>query len=259
MLHSLYSSLPVEVLDQAFNITGGGDLFRLLQVNSAFSDIARRILYHTIDISLTPKFITLLHTLCGKNHYAYLIRSLEIRSLGCQPTGNFFRLLNRALKTLPNLTSLTLPEHPPALCNGCTFSLSFFSTGSRVDAALLSFLDSQPLTELCLRGRSAFTADTSLPVTTIPQLKTLRLLQSNPSFLRSVIRGRPIEFISLVMTDDFRESLEALALSTMTLKRLSALFFNCPNPSELLAVVSSIMPELEALHVVVLASSCPMV
>lgn len=263
MLITQAPPLPVEVLDQVFDLTNRAEQARLVGINRAFNAIARRILYRSIKLELNAKCIALLRTLSGSRgkHYAHFVRIIEIPKMN-HPIGNFFRLLHRVLLSTPNLTSLAVPGHPLDLCRGCTFSLTSLGVDCRVGADLASFLALHPrLEELCIRGSMLQDTEDSMPLppTTIPKLSALRLLHSDPALLAHIVRGRPVRFTSNVIMDCYKPTLESLSLSSMPMERISTIFFDCPNPSELLAAFASRFPSIEALHVVVLSGACHLV
>ncbi|KZP24234.1 hypothetical protein FIBSPDRAFT_1042298 [Athelia psychrophila] len=256
--HPSSRSLPVEVLDQVIDLTSRSDQACLLRINPTFNSITRRILYRSISLELTCKCITLLRTLSGgrRKYYAHLVHTLEIPRMN-HPIGNFYHLLHRALLSLSNLTSLSVPGHPLDL-KGCTFSLTSLSVDCRVGSALAAFLALHPhLEELCIRGGVSHDDPMPLPPSTIPNLNTLRLLHSDPTLLADIVRGRPVRFTSNVIMDTcFMPTIEALALSSAPMARASTIFFECPDPVELFTAFASRFPEIEALHVVVLSGPC---
>ncbi|KAF7973795.1 hypothetical protein HWV62_14154 [Athelia sp. TMB] len=256
--------LPVEVLDQIVDLSSRADQACFLRINPTFNAIARRLLYRSISIELSHKCITLLRTLSGSRSklYSHLVHTLDIilKNSRSHPIGNFARLLNRALQSLANLTTLSAPGHPLQICKGCTFSLKNLSAECRVDPELGAFLALHPsIDELCIRGGPGMQDGyMCLPSSILPNLSAVRLLIPDPALLRSLVHGRPVRHTSVIILQSFLPYVEALALSAVPVERVSMMFFECPNPSELLIAAAKLLPEIEALHVVILTGSCPL-
>lgn len=260
-LHSLSSRLPIEVLDKIFRgLPKLHDQYHILFVNSVFFQISFRILYHTIGSLAPSKLITLLKTLCRNERYPPLVKNLDIDLADKHLTGNFHRLLNEALRRLHNLVSLnTAIDHHISLFEGCIFSLNHYSTTSASDSALASFLQKQPrLTELCLRSK--LLPSFKLPQLALPSLHHIRVQRSTPSRVAHLIRGRPVEDISLfTSTEQMIESLDSLTLSSTPMRRLSMIFYESPMPAEIFTQAALRVPELEALHIVITLNQWPSV
>lgn len=264
MFHTLSSRIPVELIDHiVHNINVDDDLCRLLLVNSVFFEVTARTLYNNIRGLSPSKSVLLLQTLSSSDKYSPFVRELELDWTECLLTGNIFRLLNRALRRLYNLNSLTVDNYHivAQVFEGCKFTLQRFTTTIPCDGALASFLASQPdIRELCLRGFHTPKSPLVLPPTSLPRLNHFRALHARPSNLAEIVRGRPVECVSLAMLmEETSDSLNALTLSSLPIKRLSIMFFDSPIPAELFPQITSRMPDLEALHIVVLIAEYTMV
>ncbi|EGN97428.1 hypothetical protein SERLA73DRAFT_169762 [Serpula lacrymans var. lacrymans S7.3] len=259
-LHPLSSFLPVETLDHIFRNLSREELCPVLLLNSFFHDAASRVLYRCIAELTAKQVIILVRTLSKSDIYPPLVRELIIGLEETRVTGNFFRLLHRALQRLNAVTSLTIEfshfdntRELTWIFDGCVFSLKSFTTSIRSDLSLANFLGMQPdITELCLRGFQSGQPFT-LPTSALPKLKSFRAVHSGPCLLTEIIRGRPIEGVSLSLYGgDTFQSLDTLLLSTSTIRRLTIMSFDTDKPNILLPEVAARLPELEALHIVVL-------
>ncbi|KAH7886606.1 hypothetical protein F5I97DRAFT_1868656 [Phlebopus sp. FC_14] len=259
---SVQSSLPVETLELIFEHLAYNDLATVVRGNSVFHKIATRLLYRSITgLALQPKrSLILVSTLARNDLYAFFVRHIDLDWSENILTGNFLRLLHRALKRLKSLTQLNLEFSP--IDNGtnftwvleeCTFQLKSLTTSLRCDAVLARFLERQTnLTELCLRGYSPLTAF-SLSEHALPRLTHLRTVFSCPRTTADFIRGRPVEIVSMSLYPrDAASSLDALLLSSRTVKRLTVMSFEIAQPDTLLNEVAIRLPNLEALHAVIL-------
>jgi len=263
--------LPVEILDSVFQQLEHHDLHQVVRTNHSFHDIAVRIIYRTIRRNLTPRqTLQLIHTLYQNNNtpsLASLVHELDVVLTGSSLTGNAYVLLNRVFRRLTSLTYLTLelpsPDNYQSLAwifKGCTFSLRYFGT-SLLHDKLSDFLDNQPtITELCLRGNMAPTPTFTLPPFTLlrsslPNLTHFRAPGLTPPVLAGIIRGRPIESISISLPPraDTNAALDTLCLGTCPIKRLTLMSFITTDPSILFQEVAERIPELEALHLILMS------
>ncbi|KAG6856958.1 hypothetical protein H0H87_011628 [Tephrocybe sp. NHM501043] len=273
------SSLPIEVLDNVFRFLSRPELLPALCVSSVFNNVAKRVLYHTIEDLSPVKSITVLLRLDREPALQLLVRKLDINwcASSLEPTRNLYNLLHRVLVKLKGLTALSI-ELPRTgsqmwILNGCTFSLRYFSTSMPCDAHLARYLDSQSsLTELTLRGYqqgvnvipsflgfspSTDPADNPFKVlpTSLPKLSSLRTVHGGPNIIASVVEGRPVQAASIALfPSTSSESLKALSLSTAPMRRLSIMSFDPTVQDYLLLELAKRFPHLEALHVVILLS-----
>lgn len=272
--------LPPEILDLVFGCLERQDLVNVVLTSSTFKSVALRLLYHTITVSDAVQSVYLLRTLVKNPTLAGLVRSLELdwsQSIR-NPTRNLHILLQKAVRNLVSLHSLTLDISKSCvwILDKCPFSLRFFSTTFRCDHHLSAFLNHQPeITELCLRGvpdtplglfmlgedEQANTEPSfALLPTSLPKLAHLRAIHSGPRTIEMMIQGRPITGASIPLYYwNGRASLDALATSTMDIKRLNLMSFDHDAPKWVLKEVAMRFPKLEALHVVVLLASCEQV
>lgn len=183
---SPYPILPVEILDNIFQLLTQHQLRPLLFANSFMYRVARRRIYHTIVIDSPLQTISFLKNILSNPELPPLVRSLEIcisqikrrtkivsdsdstagnPSASTDPvlapppqfTFNFYSLLNRALCAMHSLLSLSieLPKsHSPIwIFSGCTFKLRQFTTSMHCHRSLADFLERQEsVEELTLRG-----------------------------------------------------------------------------------------------------------
>lgn len=232
---------------------------RQLQLcNSTFFHVASRVLYHKIQNLTFIQSILLLKTLSKNDKYSGLVRCLDLSWAQCLPTDNTYRLLNRALNRLRNLKVLSLDDSriSISILEGCTFSLERFTNSILCDGALSRFLVTQPtLKELCLRGFPCPVNPFILPSTALPHLTHFRSVHVGPSMLAEIIEGRSIESVSAAMVmAQMNRFIDALTCSSVPLKRLSIMFFDSPVLSELWPAIGNRLPQLEAMHIVVLTS-----
>lgn len=269
MFHSLSYRLPVELIAHIIrDVVARNDLAHILLVNKFCFQSSSRILYHTIDELSPSKSISLLKTLSSSsekntNIYPPLVRVLDLDWTECHLTGAAIRLLNDALRCLHNLTALVVDNYylTTKIFKGCTFSLSKLTTTIAIDASLSEFLVTQPnIRELCLRNFRRCETKFILPPTALPRLNHFRALHAGSKFLADTVRGRPVENISLAMSmEETCDCLDALMGSSLPVKRLSIMFFDSPVPGELMPEITRRLPELEALHIVVLTAQYNMV
>lgn len=258
---SVRSLLPVETLDLVFESLARSELLPVLRSNSLFHRVGARVLYRSL-IDLQPtQAVDLLKTVARSDLYASYVRHVEFDWRTSVLTANFLRLLNRALRRLKFLLTLTL-EFPTtddtggtaSVLNGCTFSLRSFTTSIRCDPTLVRFLETQnDIIDLCLRGIN-YIETVPLPPEALPQLSHFRTVLSWPTLIANFIRGRPVESVSMsVYQQEIHSALDALLLSSKPIKRLTLMPFEATDPISLLSTIASRLPWLEALHLVVLS------
>ncbi|KAF9242841.1 hypothetical protein BU15DRAFT_86647 [Melanogaster broomeanus] len=233
---SFRSVLPPETLELVLEHISRSDLVSVLTTNSIFHKVAARILYRTISGVAAKQSILLVKALAHNDFYPPFVRKIELDWSENVLTGNFLRLLNRAIKRLKYLLHLSLEfsshdnlSNMAWVLEGCTFSLKIFMTSMR-------FLETQNnIVEVCLRGSNL--------VRTFPLPRTL--------FPASHISERPIESVSMSLyPGDAATSLDALLLSSRPLRRLTLMSFDIGEPGALLAEIATRLPGLEALHAV---------
>jgi hypothetical protein len=256
--------LPVEILDSTFRALSRHELGNISQVSKTFCAISKPILYWSIKFELEPRrCILLLKCLHENASNSSLVHDLDLDSSNCDLTGNFYRLLNRTLRRLTSLVSLSLDfphpyDHHASLAwilDGCSFSLAYLSVSIPCDSHLIRFLQAQPnITGLCLRGLHT-NPQCSLPPTCLPHLSNFRSVNADPSTLAGIIGGRPVEGVSISIRDAHAtECLDALSMSSLPIKRLTLMSFDLELPNLLFAEVAKRMPELEALNIIVIQS-----
>ena len=254
-------AFPVEILEFIFQELEYNHLPPVLRVNSHFQAIARRILYRIIPDMPMASCIKCLKALCSNPANAALVRKLSIDWSGHRIVSNLFRLLRDSLTHLPNLRHLSIELSPQDnhyglawVLGGLRSRLKTLGTSMRCDTPLAAFLETQPdLVELCLRGfqtKQPFT----LSASAMPKLRSFRAVHAGPCVISAVVKGRPVETVSLSMfMEDGCEPLDSLLLSTCPIKRLTIMSLDSTlAPNVLLPEVAARLPELEALHVVVL-------
>lgn len=257
-------SFPVEILEYVFQELDYIHLPPVLRVNSYFNEIAARILYRIIPELPADRCVACLKVLCRAPAYAVIVRKLSIDWSQRRVVANLFRLLHDTLTHLTSLRHLSIELSPQDnqyslawVLGGLRSHLRTLGASILCDAQLAQVLETQPaLIELCLRGfqtKQPFV----LSKTAMPQLKSFRVVHAGPSVISAVVRGRPIEVVSLSM---FREDgclpLDSLLLSTRPIKRLTIMSLDqCLTPNVLLPEIAWRLPKLEALHVVVLMAS----
>lgn len=259
-------SLPVEIWEQVFTRTlGYEDRARVMCVNRYFHSIAGRILYHSIAGLSTPKLIAFMQTICGNQNLAVLVRTLDIQWYQSVPTRNFYTLVNRGLCYMTALTDLTImcspmdedSTHsvPTWFFHGCTFRLQRLVTFILCNRTLADFLDKQPsITHLSLFGYSPPSADEfPLSDSALPLLTSLRASYVEPSFVFTLIRGRPVEHVVLPPFYEL-STLRCLALSTRRITSLTAPYVFADDHS-LFAAIARYAPHLETLNAVKIAGS----
>jgi hypothetical protein len=267
--------LPLEIVDDVCRRLSQNDLVSSVRVNSVFREISNRILYHTIGNLSLLQSIRCLNTLAKSQRLCSYVRSLDIDWHQFSPTANLYHLLHRVLKRLTSLTDLALefPRHhdPFFVLSSCSFSLHRFVTSLHCRPPLAQFLDSQPsITDLSLRGyghdeyhsipflepfliHPYDPATFSLPPTALPNLLHFRTIHGRPSIIAAVVAHRPVQMASIpLFPTRMAEALEALAKSTLPIKRLSVMSFDPSAHHILLPSIAQAFPDLEALHIVAL-------
>jgi hypothetical protein len=283
---STRSRLPTELLSLIFSSVCLRDLASLTQTSSAFHHIATRLLYQDLSLKSlsTRQWIRCLRTLTRNPSLSTFVRSLDIDWQCLQPTRNLYLLLHTVLKSLTSLKSLNLdfPTHqsPTWVLDGCTFSLRHFTTSLHCKASLARFLESQPgIVELTLRGfQSAksslnpfhilspdmdiqlLSTDFELRQGSLPLLTLFNAVHAGPPIIRTVANGRGVQTASVPLFPRCAAgTLDALTLTSGTIRRLSLISFDPEAPSFLFANLAERFPRLEALHVVLLLTRCNLV
>ncbi|RDX50776.1 hypothetical protein OH76DRAFT_441857 [Lentinus brumalis] len=254
-------AFPVEILDFIFQELEYNHLPPIIRVNTLFHTIATRILYRVIPELPLARCIKCLKVLCSTPANAVLVRKLSIDWAQHRVVSNLFRLLRDTLTHLTNLRHLSIELSPQDnhyglawVLDGLRSQLKTLGTSIRCDSQLAAVLETQPeLIELCLRGfqtKQPFT----LSASAMPNLRSFRAVHAGPSVISAVVKGRPVEAVSLSMfLEDGCQPLDSLLLSTCPIKRLTIMSLDSSlAPNVLLPEVARRMPELEALHVVVL-------
>ena len=193
---SLRPVLPIEILDNIFCLLKQQQLYPVLLSNSFLYQISRRRFYHTIVIETPKDCVIFFKKVLSNPELPPLVRSLELsiahaintRSTGPgtasssplaplpppppgspgfalpgpspgapQFTRNFYALLQRGLRDMHSLVSLTLElpkSHSPFwIFRGCKFKLRQLTTSMHCHRPLATFLESQAtIEELTLRG-----------------------------------------------------------------------------------------------------------
>lgn len=258
--------MPIEVLELIFSDIPQPSLPSVLLVNSLFYAISIRVLYRTL-LEIPPKrTIALLNALVNNpSRYnskkpSSFAHTFHLDFSQHRITSNFLRLLRKALQSTPSLKDLSLEfslhdnHFSLAWClEDSPFQLSIFTASLRCDPQLASFLESQSsLRELCLRGFQT-TSPFILSPRSLPNLSAFRAVHAGPPVLETVIRGRPVEGVSLsLFSEDGFAPLDTLSLSQKQIKRLTIMSLDNTSPEVLLPEVAARLPKLEALHIVVL-------
>ncbi|KAI0739614.1 hypothetical protein C8Q80DRAFT_1111995 [Daedaleopsis nitida] len=266
MSHDYFRLLafPVEILDYIFQEMEYTDLPPVLRVNHDFYTIAARILYRIIDLLPTTRVersIACLKSLRNHPTNALLVRKLSIDWSNHRILANSFRLLRDTLTLLTNLRHLSIELSPKDnqfslawVLHGLRSRLKTLGTSIRCDPQLAEILETQPdLVELCLRGFPTKQPFVILE-SAMPNLRSFRAVHAGPSVISAVVKGRPVEGVSLSMfVEDGVLPLESLTLSTRPIKRLTIMSLDSQlAPDKLLPEVACRHPHLEALHIVVL-------
>lgn len=251
--------LPPETLELVLGHVSRDDLVSILTVNSAFHQVAARVLYRAL-IDIPPKrALRLVKTLARNDLYPPFVRRFDLEWTDNILTANFLRLLHRTLQRLHRLSylglefsALDITSNLAWILQGCTFSLKVFTTSMRCEALLARFFETQHnVIEICLRGFNPVHTF-PLPPQALPRLKHFRTVLSSPHLTADFVRGRPVESVSMSLyPGDATSSLDALLLSTRPLRRLTVMSFDFGSPATLITEISTRLPTLEALHAVV--------
>ncbi|EMD35910.1 hypothetical protein CERSUDRAFT_115821 [Gelatoporia subvermispora B] len=255
---------PVEILELIFSDLDIEDFPSIIAANHQFNCIASRCLYRCIPEMKPRRTIGCMKTLEANKDIATLVRTLRINYGVHRPIGNFFRLLHRVLVKTTSLRhfSIELSQHDNHytrtawLFQGCRFSLRSLTTSMICDTTLARFLETQhEIFELCLRGFQT-TSHFDISPSALPALTTFRAVHVGAPILTEIITGRPVEAVSLsLFPEDGFTPLDALRHSRTPIKRLTVMSLEFSGPEQLIAEVSSRLPQLEALHIVILALS----
>ncbi|KAG2748239.1 hypothetical protein P692DRAFT_20954065 [Suillus brevipes Sb2] len=260
LITSVASVLPVEILELIFNNLERHELIPVLSSNSIFHNTASRAVYRNISETSSVKALKLIKTLALNATYSRHVRSIDLDFANNLITANILRLLNRTLQQLKSLTTLILDFSQTDnaadvawIFQGCSFSLTTFTSSMRCDRSLAQFLAMQPkITELCLRGFNK-EYEFALEPMALPKLEHFRTVLSYPSIVGEVLRGRPVESVSMSLyPGDVQTSLDTLLLSATAIKRLTVMSFESDPPVALLPLIADRLPHLEAFHLVVL-------
>ena len=280
---STRSKLPTELLSLIFSCACRRDLASLTQTSTIFHHIATRLLYQDLNLKslCTRQWIRCLRTLTRNPSLPPFVRSLDVDWQRFQPTRNLYHLLHAVLKSLTSLKSLSLdfPTHqsPTWVLDGCSFSLRHFTTSLHCKAPLARFLESQSgIIELTLRGfqnaKSSLnpfhilspdmdiqllSTDFELRQGSLPLLTLFNAVHAGPPIIRTVANGRGVRTASVPLFPRCTAgTLDALTLTSGTIRRLSLISFDPDAPSFLFATLAARFPRLEALHVVLLLTQC---
>ncbi|KAH9483751.1 hypothetical protein JR316_0003227 [Psilocybe cubensis] len=274
---TLRPKLPMEILDAIFLLLPHDHLKPLLFTNSFISALAARRLYHTVHLGIPSTIIQFLKGIVKKPELASLVRVLDLHINPYTPISNFYTLLHRALLLTTGLTSLflELPKtHSPLwIFDRCTFKLRQFTTSMYCRRPLASFLEAQSsIVDLTLRGYqtdSVFflpfidplppsmqvpNADAFiLSPEALPRLRSFNAVHADACIVQAVVQGRPVQVVSIPLFSEMSvAALDALKMSTASLKRLSVISFDPTAPSFLFEALAQRFEELEALHLVML-------
>ncbi|PFH49534.1 hypothetical protein AMATHDRAFT_62997 [Amanita thiersii Skay4041] len=279
---STRSKLPTELLNLVFRNLDRTDLVTALRANNALYAVAIQILYQDIRLLTPRKYVQCFQVLIRNPSLPPLVRCLWVSWETMNPTHNLYQLLHAVLKQLTALKSLYLdfPRYhsPTWLLHDCSFSLNKFTTSFDCLPPLAKFLDTQPeITELTLRGlqdddgmgihpllshlsgvnNESSTRSFQLSCGSLPMLTLFNAVHAGPSIIRTVAKGRPLRLVSVPLFPRFAtETLNALALISGTLLRLSVISFDPEAPNFLFSQLVQRFPRLEALHVVLLMTEC---
>jgi len=266
--------LPRETIHLVFSFVDcRSDLSNLSLASRALHSIATSVLYRSLSLEKPRESILCLRTLSRDLRLPTLVRSFEIRWTWTKPSANLRQLVHCVLQRMTLLTSLGIEVHAdfhPWNLNDCTFSLTRFSSSSRCDTSLVEFLEKQSnIEDLTLRGFNSdpteFTFRSSsfnlnpnpvpFPIsnTALPKLSRLRAIHAGPATVSRLIDGRPLKQVSMPLyADCVHRSLDALELSSARIERLNVISFDPEAPDYLLGEIAKRLPDLEALHVVIL-------
>ncbi|CAL1702700.1 unnamed protein product [Somion occarium] len=258
--------LPVELLEIISTELERPDLNLLARTNKLLNVISTRTLYRELTGLSQEQSIRALRSFVYPSDVeearkrALHVRTLHLDFSNCRVTANFLRLLQRALQTLHSLKDLSLEfglqdnHYSIAWClKDCPFQLRIFTTSIRCDEDLAAFIEGQrKLEELVLRGFQT-TSPFTLSPDALPKLSAFRTVHAGVPVLKEVMKGRPIEAVSLsLFQEDKFEPLDTLLLPQTQIKRLTIMSLGDTPPDMLLPEIAARLPALEALHIVVL-------
>lgn len=266
----MQAALPIEILELTLQQLERKDIPSVLRTNGTFYDIAVRILYRSIPYLPVARSIACLKILKHNPTLATLVHDLSIDWSNYRVTGNLLRLLRSVLQQLNHLQSLSLELSPVDnhgthawVFEDAPFSLHAFTTSSRCDDVLASVLERQP----CIRDLSLRGYQTNVPFTltssALPRLESLRCTHAGAGVVAEVIRGRPVGTMSISLyADEGFEALDTLLLARSSLRRLTLMALDELSATSVLNEVAARVPQLQALHIVVLLSQytyvCPL-
>ncbi|KAK7681709.1 hypothetical protein QCA50_015056 [Cerrena zonata] len=259
-------SLPVELLEIMTSVLARKELVSITLTSKLFYTIGTRYLYRAISRLSQCQSVRLLRSLTRSPNdertrkRAICVRTLLLDFSSGRVTANFLRLLQQGLQTLTSLRELSLEFGTQdnyfslAWClENCPFQLRLFTTSIRCDDSLAAFIEGQrKLEELILRGFQT-TAPFILSPDALPKLSAFRTVHAGVPVLKQVMRGRPIDTVSIsLFQEDMFEPLDTLLLPQTQIKRLTIMSLGDTPPDLLLPEISARLPALEALHIVVL-------
>ncbi|KAJ3989219.1 hypothetical protein F5890DRAFT_1470905 [Lentinula detonsa] len=222
---SSYSTLPIEILDFILRYLPSQDLCSVAISNKHLGAVAMRSLYHTIR----------------------LVRPVDI--------------------------DVPTDFHPWNL-SSCSFQLKELSASFPCNQDLIQFLESQPsLLDLTLRGFNSDPAEFSFNLSTfnlnpnptsfalspeaLPRLARLRAIHAGPDIIASILKDRPITQVTMPLyADCVCRSLDALNMSSEPIEKLNIISFDPDAPLYLLSEIAERLPNLKALHIVILLAQC---
>ncbi|OJA07872.1 hypothetical protein AZE42_08264 [Rhizopogon vesiculosus] len=260
---SISPILPVETLELIFSHLERHELVPVIGSSSLFHNTASRVLYRTITETSSVRAVQLVKTLASNNAYPKYVRSIDLDFANNIITANLLRLLHRVLQRVNSLTTLILDFSTTDntadvawIFEGCSFSLMSFTSSMRCDLSLARFLATQPrITELSLRGFD-MVYDFELEPMALPKLEHFRTVMSCPDIIREVLKGRPVQSVSMSLhAGDVNTSLDSLLLSATAIKRLTVMSFESEPPITLIPLIADRLPQLEAFHLVVLMTN----
>ncbi|OAX34492.1 hypothetical protein K503DRAFT_774485 [Rhizopogon vinicolor AM-OR11-026] len=260
---SISPILPVETLEFIFSHLERHELIPVLGSSSLFHNTASRVLYRAVTETSSVRAVQLIKTLASNNTYPKYVRFIDLDFANNIITANLLHLLRRVLQRVNLLTTLILDfsvtdntADVAWIFEGCSFSLTSFTSSMRCDRSLARFLATQPrITELSLRGFD-MVYDFELEPMALPKLEHFRTVMSCPDIIREVLKGRPVQSVSMSLhSGDVNTSLDSLLLSATAIKRLTVMSFESEPPITLLPLIADRLPQLEAFHLVVLMTN----
>jgi hypothetical protein len=216
---SMYSMLPIEVLQMILDYVDQADLATVCRVNKICCACAQDILYRSISIR-SKHALKVIQTLSRSTRLSRRVRSFSATYIY---KANPRKAIIKALQKMSSLRSLTLqiPSdlHYSILDIVYTFKLDSFTFESRTGElySLLKFLHSQPsLTRLDLMTYGF--DNIKVEPTCLPNLTWV----SAPfPWLQSLIPNRPVSEVSIVARDVEHEDLNFFALSAAPIQKLT--------------------------------------